>query len=71
MNTEQRQKLQVHISEIAKLLYADAETQGMPMGNLAEIEQTVRHQLLHHVSPQLGNFLSTHAQPQTGDTPEP
>ena len=70
MNAEQQQELQAHITEIAKLLYVDAETQGMPMENLAEIEETVRRQILHHVSPQLGIFLLTHAQVQTPDTPE-
>lgn len=69
MTPEQHQQLQEHVSEIAKLLYADAQAQAMPMESLAAIEQTVRSQMLRHVSPEVGNFLSTLAQAQTQDTP--
>lgn len=68
MTPEQHQQLQEYVSEIAKLLYADAQAQAMPMESLAAIEQTVRSQMLRHVSPGVGNFLSTLAQPQTQDT---
>ena len=68
MTPEQHQQLQEHVSEIAKLLYADAQAQAMPMESLAAIEQTVRSQMLRHVSPRVGNFLSTLAQAQTQDT---
>ncbi len=37
MTPEQHQKLQGHVSEIAKLLYAGAQAKGMPMGILSEI----------------------------------
>ena len=70
MTPEQRQKLQAHLSEVAKLLYADADANDMPMGTLAEIEMTVRSQVLHHVSPSLGNFLSKAVQAQTQDIPD-
>ena len=69
MTPEQKQQLQAHVTEIAKLLHADATAQGMEMGTLVEIEKTVRSQLLTHVSPEIGNFLSTYAPTQTTDTP--
>ena len=56
--------------EIAKLLYADAEAKDLPMSNLTEIEMTVRSQLLQHVSPDIGIFLSTQPQAQTQATRE-
>lgn len=58
MNVDRQQALNEHVNAIAQILYADADSQGLPMGNLAEIEMTVRHQLQSQVSPQLGNFLS-------------
>jgi hypothetical protein len=70
MTPEQHDKLQSHVSEIAKLLYDDAQAKGLPMTNLTEIEMAVRSQLLRHVSPELGNFLSKQQLGQTLDTPE-
>lgn len=58
MNPDRQQALNEHVTAIAQILYADAESQGLQMGNLTEIEMTVRHQLQTQVSPQLGNFLS-------------
>lgn len=58
MNSDRQQALNEHVTAIAKILYADAESQGLPMGALTEIEMTVRHQLQTQVSPQVGNFLS-------------
>lgn len=71
MSPEQREQLQLHLSEVAKLLYADADANDMPMDTLAEIEMTVRSQLLNHVSPTLGNFLSKAVQAKTQDITEP
>jgi hypothetical protein len=40
------------------------------MGNLSEIEMTVRSQLLRHVSPELGIFLSKQLSAHSkGDNP--
>lgn len=58
MTPDSRQQLDEHVRAIAQLLYADAEAKGMPMDSLGDIEQTVRTQLLAHVSPGLGDFLS-------------
>ena len=71
MPPEQQQQLDNHVSEIAKLLYADAQAQGMKMDTLGDIEQTVRAQLQTHVSPELGNFLSTRLLEQTRAIHEP
>jgi len=70
MTPEQHQHLQRYVTEIAKLLYADAQTKALPMGNLSEIEMTVRSQLLRHVSPELGIFLSKQLSAQTQATDE-
>ena len=64
MQPEQQEQMQAHITEIAKILYTDSEAKGMAMGTLADIEQTVRAQMLEHVSPQLGIFLSRQKQDQ-------
>jgi hypothetical protein len=71
MTPRQSEQLQAHVTEIAKLLYDDAQVKGLPMGNLLEIEMAVRSQLLQHVSPKLGIFLSTPLPGPTPDTPEP
>lgn len=70
MTPDQKDQLQAHVTEIAKLLYADASAQGMEMDTLADIEATVRSQMLTHVSPEIGNFLSTLAPAQTEDISE-
>ena len=56
MTPEQRAALKAHVREIAKILHEDAKEKGMPVESLGEIEQTVRHQLQTHVSPDLGLF---------------
>ena len=71
MTPDKQQQLQAHLTEAAKLLYADAESNDMPMATLAEIEMTVRQQLLSHVSPTMGNFLSRAVLGQMPDTLEP
>jgi len=69
MTPAQREQIDAHVEEIAKLLYADAVEQGMCLGSLGEIEQTVRSQILEHVAPKVGIFLSTAAQAKTMDPP--
>lgn len=70
MTPEQRQTLQAHVTEIAKILHADSVEQGMSLATFGEIEQTVRRQILDHMSPDLGLFLSQLAQEQPQETPE-
>lgn len=59
MSPEEQQELNTCVQRIAQLLHQDAQAQQLPMGDLAQIEQTVRHQLQTHVAPELGLFLST------------
>jgi hypothetical protein len=70
MNPEQTQQLKFHVDGIAQILHADAESRGMKMRSLGEIEETVRTQMHKYVSPQLGIFLSTKAVQQTQDRNE-
>lgn len=58
MTPDDRQQLDSHVRAIAQILHSDAQTQGLPMDSLEDIEQTIRAQLQRHVSPGLGNFLS-------------
>jgi hypothetical protein len=61
MTPEQTQQLKLHVDAIAELLHSDAQSQGMKMSSLGEIEEIVRTQIQHYVSPRLGIFLSTKA----------
>jgi hypothetical protein len=67
MTPEEKQTLDQHVEAIAKILYADADKSQMT--NLGEIEGVIRDQLLEHVSPQLGVFLSQALQKRAQDTP--
>lgn len=62
MNLEQAQSLQVHIEAISSILYQNTEPQKLK--TLEDIEQVVRQQVLKHVSPQKGIFLSKKQQEQ-------
>jgi len=57
MTPEQKAQLQPHLDAIAKILYEDSDAASMQ--TLEDIELRVREQLQAHVSPALGNFLST------------
>lgn len=70
MTPEERQKLKAHVSEVAKILHADAIEKGMSMSSLGEIEQAVRSQLQSYVSPDVGFFLSKLEQEKTQENPE-
>lgn len=56
MDTDKLQQIQAHASAIAALLYE--ETAPEQLATLEGIEAAVRGQILEHVSPQIGNFLS-------------
>lgn len=66
MTPEEKQTLDQHVQAIAKILYADADKTQMT--HLGEIEEVIRDQLLEHVSPQLGVFLSQALQKRAQDT---
>ena len=59
MDAATKAELQAHVRAIAALLYAD--TTPEQVATLADIEETVRAQLLEHVSPEIGIFLSKRA----------
>jgi hypothetical protein len=63
MTPEQKAQLQPHLDAIAKILYEDSDPASMQ--TLEDIELRVREQLQAHVSPALGNFLSTHSAART------
>ena len=56
MTPEKNQALEEHIQAIASILYE--ETSPKQLKNLEILEETVRQQILEHVSPQIGIFLS-------------
>uniref|UniRef100_UPI0011818096 hypothetical protein n=1 Tax=Baaleninema simplex TaxID=2862350 RepID=UPI0011818096 len=54
MDAEKRRQIQAHARAIAALLYEGSDPEEIQ--TLSGIEKTVRHQLLEHVSPEVGNF---------------
>jgi hypothetical protein len=56
MDTDKKAQIQAHARAIAALLYE--ETDPEQVKTFAGIEQAVRSQILEHVSPEIGNFLS-------------
>ena len=62
MTPEEEKELGEHIKAIGKILYK--QTKPEQVETLAKIEETVRDQVLEHVSPQIGIFLSNKEQEQ-------
>jgi len=59
MTPEDKQKLEEHTTEIAKILYRNAESKNAEqLKTLEGIEVAVREQILENVSPNIGIFLS-------------
>ena len=65
MTPEQQQVLAEHIRAIAEILYND--TPKEQLSTLGGIEQAVRQQMLEHVMPKVGVFLSFQPQAQQPD----
>ena len=65
MTPEQAEKLQEHVQEIAKILYANTELEALK--TFSGIEQAVREQMQQHVMPEVGIFLSQQVQEQHKD----
>ncbi len=65
MDADKKAKIQAHAQAIAALLYE--ETDPEQVKTLAGIEAVVRQQVLEHVSPEIGIFLSQPAVAQRGD----
>lgn len=62
MTPREEKELAKHIKEIGKILYR--QTKPEQVETLAKIEETVREQVLEHISPQIGVFLSDKKQEQ-------
>ncbi len=56
MTPEDKQLLEVHIKEIAKILYKNTPPEKIE--TFEGIETSVRDQVLEHVSPKIAFFLS-------------
>lgn len=63
MNPEKAKALKAHAEAIAAILYDEADQEQLT--TLAGIEKTVRDQLLEHVTPHIGVFLSAQQQEQS------
>ena len=62
MTPEDSQKLQAYLEAVAAILYQNSEPEKLK--TLEGIEQAVRQQVLEHVSPKIGIFLSEKQQEQ-------
>ena len=69
LTSEQQKALEYHSREIAKILHAEADPEVIE--TLEGIEKTVRDQVLEHVSPRIGVFLSKpkREQPRVANVP--
>jgi hypothetical protein len=67
MDAAKKAELQAHARAIAALLYDEADAEQVQ--TLAGIEETVRAQVLDHVSPEIGGFLSKQAAARPEDVP--
>lgn len=63
MTPEEQQALHYHAQEIAKILHKNTAKDALL--SLEGIEQTVRGQILEHVSPKIALFLSNRQQAPT------
>jgi hypothetical protein len=57
MTPEEQERLRACTQEMAEILYRNSDKAGIK--TLEGIEQTVRQQMLEHVSPEVALFLST------------
>jgi hypothetical protein len=62
MTPEQEKELQAHVQSIAAILYQNTPSEQLT--SLEGIEIAVRQQILEHVSPEIGSFLSAQSQEQ-------
>ena len=56
MTPEQRQAIKTHVEALSAILYADCNPESLQ--TLEDIELAVREQVLTHVTPHIGFFLS-------------
>jgi hypothetical protein len=57
MTPEEQERLRACTQEMAEILYRNSDKAGLK--TLEGIEQSVRQQMLEHVSPEVALFLST------------
>ena len=69
MTPEETKAIRAHVKAIAAILYQNTDLERIQ--SLEGIEQTVRQQMLEHVSPQMGIFLFEQAQTQARVDAEP
>jgi hypothetical protein len=62
MTPEEEKELAKYIKAIGEILYRQAKPEQVE--TLVKIEETVREQVLEHISPQIGIFLSDKEQEQ-------
>ena len=67
MLPEKASALKAHAEAIAALLYEESDPEQLT--TLAGIEKTVRDQVLEHVTPHIGVFLSARQQEQSQGEP--
>ncbi len=68
MTPEQASAIKAHAEAIAAILYSQTEPEQL--STLAGIEKTVRDQILQHVSPEIGIFLSAWQQERSQEEPD-
>ena len=69
LTPEQQKAVEYHSREIAKILHTEADPEAIE--TLEGIEKMVRAQVLEHVSPKIGVFLSKLKQEQHKDDNAP
>jgi hypothetical protein len=62
LTPKQTRELKEHAQAIAAILYEQTEPEKIK--TLAGIEKTVREQILEHITPEIGIFLSVQPQEQ-------
>jgi hypothetical protein len=67
MNIDKVKQIQAYAHAIAELLYE--ETDAEQLKTLEGIEETVRGQILEHVSPEIGHFLLQKRAKPKGEEP--
>ena len=69
MTKAERLELEACLKRASEILYNNSDTDSLE--TLADIEVTVRNQILEHVSPQIALFLSQKRPKLDAEKPEP
>ena len=69
MTKAERLELEACLRRASEILYNNSDTDSLE--TLADIEVTVRNQILEHVSPQIAFFLSPKRHKLNAEKPEP